>query len=398
MNWVDAVVIAILVAAAVRGYQAGAALQTLVLAGVWLGLLVGVLLVPPLAGLASGSARVVIALVVIFLGPSLFGAMGALVGQRLHLSLRRLHIGAVDSVMGVVIGVMASALLVWVLGSVLSSSRYSSINSDLSDSAVLRAVDRIMPPLPDIFARVESFLSQNGYPVVFLNLPPSLISPAQMPDDATLQEAFRAAQASTVKVQGQACGAIESGSGFVAAPDEVVTNAHVVAGEERTYVVDPSGSHSATVVLYDSNLDIAVLRVAGLSDPVLPIREDLVARGTTAAVMGYPQGGPLEASPAAVTARVTATGLNIYGTAVTVRQVYEINASVQPGNSGGPLVATGEDSGTSGIRPGTVIGVVFARSSLDPGVGYALTMEAVTADLSRAAAATGKADTGACLP
>jgi S1-C subfamily serine protease len=398
LNWVDAVVMLILLASALRGFQVGAALQTITIAGVWLGLVVGVLLVPPLAGRATGDARGVIALVVILTGAFAFGSAGVLIGRRLHLAIERFHLGLTDSLIGVAVGVIASALLVWVLGSVLAASRYPTVNRGLRDSAILGAVDRLMPPVPEIFARVESFLSQQGYPVVFLNLPPGLIAPAQLPDDASVQVAFRAAQASTVKIQGRACNTIESGSGFLAATDLVVTNAHVVAGEARTEVIDQSGSHPATVVLYDPNLDVAVLRVQGLSDPALPIRQETVARGTTGAIMGYPQAGPLEAGPAAVNARINATGLNIYGTSATVRNVYELNGTVQAGNSGGPLVATGQDLGTGNILPGTVIGLIFARSSTDPQVGYALTMDAVAADISEAATATAKVSTGACLP
>lgn len=398
MNWLDAVLVVVLLASAFRGFRTGAALQTLTLAGVWVGLLVGVLLVPPIAGLFSGSARAVVALVCIFAGAALFGGVGEMLGRRAHTTLERRHFGVADSVFGVAVAVVASALLFWVLGSMLSASRYPALNRALDGSGVLRTIDRVMPPLPDVFGRVESFLSERGYPVVFLNLPPGLVSPAQLPDDAAIQAAFRAAQASTVKIQGRACDAIESGSGFVAAPDLVVTNAHVVAGETRTSVIDQSGTHQATVVLFDPNLDVAVLRVTGLGDPVLPIRRDLVARGTTAAIMGYPEGGPLQAKPAAVTARINATGLNIYGTAATVREVYEISGDVQPGNSGGPLVASGQDAGTSGIRPGTVLALVFARSSVNPTVGYALTMKAVVADVDRAAGLTAKVATGACLP
>jgi S1-C subfamily serine protease len=398
VNWVDGVLVVIFAVSAVRGFRAGAALQTLVFAGIWLGLLAGVLLVPPLAGLAWGSARAVIALVVIFTGALVFGGAGVLIGRRLHDSLQRLHLGIADSVVGVAIGLVSSVLLVWVLGSVLSASRYTTLNRTLHGSAVLRTVDRVMPPLPQIFARVESFLADQGYPLLFLNLPPGLVAPAEVPADVAIREAFRAAQNSTVKIQGRACDAIESGSGFVAAPDLVVTNAHVVAGEARTEVIDRSGTHQATVVVYDTNLDVAVLRVSALDDPALPIRREPVARDTTAAIMGYPEGGPLEGAPAAVTARFNATGLNIYGTAATVREVYELNGTVQPGNSGGPLVASGQDSGTGGIKPGTVIGVIFARSATDAQVGYALTMDGVAVDLARAATTAKRVSTGACLP
>lgn len=398
MNWVDWVLVVVLLMTGLRGFYAGAVTQTLTVVGVFLGLLAGVLLVPPLAGLFSGTATAVVALVVLVICTAALGAVGELLGRRARPWLARFHLGMADAVVGVAVSVVAAIFAVWVFGTVLSASRYTTLSAALRDSSILRAVERVLPPLPELFARVESFLSEQGFPVVFANLPPGLVAPAQPPDDATIQAAIQAAKASTVKIVGRACDLIESGSGFVAAPGMVVTNAHVVAGETSTQVIDASGTHRGAVVLFDPNLDVAVLRVSGLTEPPLAIHTQPVARDTTGAIMGYPEGGPLQGDPAAVNAVFRATGLNIYGTAITVRSIYELNGDVQPGNSGGPLVASGQPAGTTGLAPGTVIGLIFARSTGTTSVGYALTMDAVSADITTAQQTTATVSTGPCLP
>jgi S1-C subfamily serine protease len=201
---------------------------------------------------------------------------------------------------------------------------------------------------------------------------------------------------STVKIEGTGCGVIREGSGFVVAPGLVVTNAHVVAGILSPFAIDEFGRHPATAALYDPRLDIAVLRVPGLRDPPsTPLQGSaLVARGSTAAVLGYPEGGPFAAVPAGVADAFDATGLDIYGNATVTREIYELDAVVQPGNSGGPLVASGDAA--DGIRDGTVIGVVFARSTTNADVGYALALPAVNHDIAEAESSDSTVSTGAC--
>lgn len=397
MSWVDGVFLLFLIGAGVHGFRVGAAAELLAMGGLWAGLLLGVVLVPVLAGLVSGAASSLVALAVLVLPTAGLGAAGAALGGRVHRSLRRLRLGRADSALGVGVGLTACTLALWVLGTLLSASSYPSLNSALRGSALLRATEKALPSLPDLFARAESYLSSHGYPIVFLNLPPGQVTPAELPDKSN-EAAFRAAQGSTVKVVGEACGLVETGSGFIASPDLVVTSAHVVAGELSTTVFDTSGSHAARVVVYDPRLDVAVLRVAGLAGPALPVRRDPVSRGTTAAIMGYPGGGSLRGEPAAVSARFQAVGLDIYGTTATTRSVYELNGEVLPGDSGGPLVASGQPAGTAGIAPGTVIGLVFASSSTTAHVGYALTMDAVSSDIAGAEGTSKSASTGGCVP
>jgi S1-C subfamily serine protease len=160
-----------------------------------------------------------------------------------------------------------------------------------------------------------------------------------------------------------------------------------VAGIAHPYVQDGNGTHSATVIWFDPNLDFAVLRVSNLSGGPLTVNSGIVKNGTPGAVLGYPGGGPFSADPAAVSDEFDATGRNIYGTGYTDRDVYEIQANIIPGNSGGPLVNS----------IGDVIGIVFAESTSYNHVGYALTTNQALHELSEAEASNQAAvGTGSC--
>jgi S1-C subfamily serine protease len=196
------------------------------------------------------------------------------------------------------------------------------------------------------------------------------------------------AGASTVKIIGEGCGQIQEGSGFVVGPDVVVTNAHVVAGIAHPMVQVGGDLLATSVISFDPRYDLSVLRVSGLNEPALPLDPEQVPRGVQAAVLGYPGGGSFRALPAGVMAEFEAEGRDIYGQGLTVRNVYEIQATVRPGNSGGPLVQP----------DGQVIGVVFSRSTTNGDIGYALTSPGVLSRVQQAESAAKVVGTGACVP
>jgi S1-C subfamily serine protease len=141
------------------------------------------------------------------------------------------------------------------------------------------------------------------------------------------------------------------------------------------------------VLLFDPSFDLAILRVQGLTERPLTLDPGTAPRGTTGAVLGFPGGGPFTAVPAGVRAEFSAQGRDIYGQGLTVRDVYELQAVVRPGNSGGPLVEP----------DGTVIGVVFSRSTTNGDIGYALTSPGVLSRVTRAEADSRAVGTGACV-
>jgi S1-C subfamily serine protease len=211
----------------------------------------------------------------------------------------------------------------------------------------------------------------------------------QEPTRAEARAAFHTAQASTVKIVGQACDHVQEGSGFVAASGYVVTNAHVVAGVRHPFVqtATSTASTEATAVLFDPRMDLAVLYLPSSPGPPLDLASQDVERGDRGAVLGYPNGGPLTGGRAAVLRSFDPVGRDIYGGAEIQRHVLELQALVRPGNSGGPFV----------LSDGSVAGVVFAASTTDDHVGYAISSREVGSRLADVVGDTSAVSTGPCI-
>jgi S1-C subfamily serine protease len=389
VNWVDIVLLVLVALSAVHGLRLGAAMQVLSFGGFWLGLFLGALLVPVVAPLVhSHMAKLVLAVVVMFGAAFLVGGIGRYLGARSGHALRRVRLGPLDSGLGVAVAVVATLLAAWLVANVMANSRFTSLDAALGQSRIIRALDEVVPFKPSlIFTRIEAFLSSEGFPVVFSGVPPASAGPVTLPTTSEVDAALSSAGRSTVQIVGEGCGVIQEGSGFVVAPGLVLTNAHVVAGIRHPLVVDSSGRHATTTILYDPRLDVAVLRVAGLNEPPLSLDPHLVGRGTDGIWIGYPGGGPFAYGPAGVMTSFDATGLDIYGNLSVTREIYELEAVIRPGNSGGPLVEPN----------GTVVGVVFARSTTNPDVGYALASPAVLAEVHRAETSGAPTSDGACI-
>jgi S1-C subfamily serine protease len=365
VNWVDLVLLVAVVAAAVHGLRLGAMVQVLTFGGFWIGLLLGALLsIALVSSLRPGAVKSAVTLVAVLGLAVLFGTGGRVLGGWGNASLRRHHLGSVDSAFGVAVAVVAVLFSAWLVASVLSQSRYTWLSSAIDKSDVLHEVDDILPSMPSVFSHVQSFLDSEGFPSVFAKFPPAAAPPVTLPSSGTAQFVARDAIGSTVKVLGQACGLTQEGTAFVVAPHLVLTNAHVVAGEKpgQTEVMANGGTYAATPVYFDPSYDLALLRTDAPLGPPLHLAVAQAGRGTTGAVVGYPENGPLSVVPAGIAGSLSAVGRDIYDEGLVERQVYQIDAVVLPGNSGGPLL---DDSGH-------VVGVVFSRSTTSPDVGYAL--------------------------
>ncbi|MEU0596583.1 MULTISPECIES: MarP family serine protease [Streptomyces] len=390
MDLLDLVLALVVLAYAASGYRRGLVAGCVSLAGFVGGAVLGVWLLPWVTDqVERGSTGATVAAVVTVLLPAMVGHELA---GRLALRLRReLDAGPLrvaDGVGGAVANAAAALIVAWVAASVLAASSSTLLTSAIRESSVLGAVHRAMPATtPAWFSRATTALADAGFPQVFNPFEQeSAAEVAEPSGDSVTPAATRAAKRSTVKVEGVTGTQGREGSGFVYAPEHVMTNAHVVAGIDAPSVrvggVGPA--YEARVVLFDPDKDVAVLYVPGLKAPVLRFDED-AARGDAAVVAGYPQDGALDLRAATVANRIRATGQNIYNDASVTREIYSVRSTVRPGNSGGPLLTT----------DGRVYGVVFARSTSDPETGYVLTAAEVAPQAREAADATRAVDTGA---
>jgi S1-C subfamily serine protease len=388
VDLLDLFLIALVVLAAYSGFRRGALLQVLTFGGLLVGLFVGASLAPQFAGLATSPGTQAVIALVSFLAIAAVGdALGWMIGSRLYAVARTSRFGPIDAAGGSAVAVVALLLAIWFVGLNLANGPIPSLARQIRGSVVVRGLDAVLPPPPSLLGQVRKFLDKFGFPQVFAGLPPAPGGRVQPPTQAQAQKAFNKAAHSTFRIVGEACGRIQEGSGFLVAPHYVVTNAHVLAGVHAPRVQQQDGaSFRGVPVLFDSKEDIAVLRVRTTSDPVLPLVGSEVDRGAVGAVVGYPGGGNLTGVAAANRRVLHAVGRDIYGNGNVVRDIYEMQAQIKPGNSGGPFV----------LVNGKVAGVVFAASTTDPGIGYAITSTDAKPDIRRALGRTAPVGTGPC--
>lgn len=388
----DLVLLLAAAAFAISGYRRGFVVGVLSLVGFLGGAAVGAHFAPELAArylsrLDPAVAGLIVVLGAATLGQLLAAAVGAAVRRRLISAPVRFF----DSAAGAVISVTALVVVAWLLGTAVANSSMTGLARQVQRSRVLTTADSLMPDAARTwFSSFRRLIDSDGLPQVFGRLGGERVVRVPPPDPkVAASAAVRVARTQVVKVVGVAAGCSRQleGSGFGYAPQRVMTNAHVLAGVRRPRVqVGGVGPWlSATVVLYDSDRDVAVLAVPGLRGAPLRFAGPAPAGGS-AVVAGYPQNGPFRAEAARIRDTQTARGPDIYHRTTVTRSIYSVRALVRPGNSGGPLLAP----------DGRVYGVVFAAGVADPTTGYALTAAEVGDDARAGATATATVGTGGC--
>lgn len=387
MNLLDGILAVAIGAAAYGGYRLGFVTRALSWAGLAAGVAVALVFVDNLADALRDEperSRLVASLAFVFVLGTLGQVAGLVAGSAIRARLpARIGASRGDRIAGGVTGALGVLIGLWLLIPALTSAPGWTARA-ARGSEIVRFVDRVAPSPPDAARDLARRVRDAGFPDVFDDPfgGPGDVGPA--PTAGLAPEVSALVEPSVVKVEGQACDQIQSGSGFVASEDTVVTNAHVVAGERRTVVETEDGRElDAAVVAFDPDRDLAVLRVRDLDLP--PLERAAAGEGDTGAVYGHPGGGELRAAPARIAEVVTARGTDIYRTGRIDRSVFVLAAALAPGDSGGPLVD----------QRGRVVGVAFAVDPGDAGTAYALTREELDPVLSEAAATP--TDTGPCL-
>jgi S1-C subfamily serine protease len=370
VNVLDVVLLVLVLAYAVSGYWQGFVTGAFATAGLLLGGLFGIWLVPRLLGDADPSLWVSLgAVFIVLLAASIGQGVLQFVGARIRDRITWQPVRAVDAVGGAALSVVAVLVVAWALGVAVSGARLPWVSQEVRTSEVLSRVDTVMPPAA--MKSLESFndvVGSSFFPRYLEPFAPERIVEVGPPPRGIARDPdVVAAGRSVLKIRGQnRCGRGVEGTGFLYSDNRMMTNAHVVAGVSNPRVVVGDQEVGATVVFYDSDIDVAVLQVPDLGRPALEFDREGGPR-TPGAVLGFPQDGPYDVQSARIRSEQRLRSPDIYGEGTVVRDVFAVRSMIRPGNSGGPMVS----------RDGDVLGVVFAASVTDQSTGYVLTAEQV---------------------
>ncbi len=357
--------------------------------GIAVGAIAAFIAIPLVAGWVNDNVwRIPAVLISMLVLLALGQVLGLAVGRVIRRGLYRTPLKIVDRLLGSALDLVVAALLMSMLAFSINALGVPFLSQAIGSSRVISTVNALTPdPAEAWLAQLRSLAVEDGLPVIVDALAPHSAPPAPkvVPDS----KALAAAANSVVKITGNAfqCGQNQSGSGFVVSPGRVVTNAHVVAGVTAP-VVEPrgGGAFAGRVVYFDPAHDLAVISVKGLPTASIPLGSNL-APGAAAAFDGYPLGGPFQTGAATVQSVPTVEMRDIYGDNPQPVELYYLSATVQEGNSGGPLLN----------EAGQITGVVFAKSTTSASVGYALTMKELSPVASRAAALSTPVGSGHCI-
>lgn len=388
---IDVVIILLILSAFVGGWRQGAFSSVLSAIGIIAGLVCGLAIAPLVVDLADTTLwRLLIMLLVIVLFVGIGNLAGATIGMQVRDRMRRASAQTFDSIVGAVMQSLAAALVIWLISIPLASSVPGTVGHGIRSSTVLTGINDVAPDWArKIPTELAALLDDSGLPPIvapFEGGHQEVDAPnPDIVDEALVDEV----EPAVVHVRGdaQVCERHLMGSGFVAAPDYVITNAHVVAGTEKVGLDSMLGSQEADVVYYNPEVDIAVLHVPDLGIEPLDFSEETADSGDDAIVMGYPNSGPFEATPARIRDRITIAGPDIYASGRVEREAYTVRGTIIQGNSGGPLVDTNGD----------VLGLVFGAAVDSSGTGYALTAREVLDHVGDFSSLTQPVDTQECV-
>ena len=388
INALDVVLLVVLLGYLIIGLSRGFFRSLASLVGLVLGALAAFWVAPWVASHAEGQLRVPLVLLAVLALLALGQFLGGIVGNSLARLTEKTGLGFLDRLGGGILNVAVSAIVLTLLGSLVGQMGLPALSQQVAGSRVLQTIEHYTPePVRNALTQTRNAVSgAQGIRELDSLLFPAQEAPAQ--DRAVATDAVETAGRSVVQVYGTAaqCSQNQTGSGFVAEPGLVVTNAHVVAGVAEPVVQTQDGQvYPTRAVHYDASSDLAVLYAPELPEAALSLNTT-VSRGQDVSFAGYPLGGPYTLRPATVQGEAYAPVQNVTTGETQTRSIIQIAGHVEQGNSGGPLLDA----------DGRVLGVVFAKA-LEEAAGYAIPAGQVSSVLRDTGDSTAEVATGECV-
>jgi S1-C subfamily serine protease len=390
-QWLDIAILAVAILAAVSGWRSGAPGSLLALIGVVLGAAAGILLAPHLVSHIEGPRTKLFVTLFLVLVLVVIGEIaGVVLGRAVRGAIRNPGLRVADSVVGVAVQLVLVLTASWLLGTALMSSPQPNLAAAVSGSRVISEVDTVAPSwLRSVPDRLSALWETAGLHDVLKPFGPTKVAEIEAPDPTLATSVVvGTTRPSVVKVRGvaQSCQKVLEGTGFVVAPNRVMSNAHVVAGSDSVTIEVDGQEYEAGVVSYDPDADISILDVPNLPSAPLQFVDEEAQPGTDGIVLGYPGGGDFTATPARVREVIKLNGPDIYRSTTVTREVYTIRGTVRQGNSGGPMIN----------RQGKVLGVVFGAAVDDVDTGFVLTAQEVARQMAKVGNVQ-RVATGTCI-
>jgi S1-C subfamily serine protease len=389
LNWVDVLVLLLAVLAAVSGAFQGVIIALPSLVGVILGAIAGIQLAPLVVELFTNpAAKVAFAVATVVFLVAIGETLGVWTGRKLRQKINPEKLSGIDKTLGAIVQAAVVFVIAWMIATPLTA--VPGLAKPIKNSVVLGGVNDAMPEAArSLPTDLRKLLDESGF-VSFLDPFQKAPSADIGPPDTALQKSGIVSElrSSVVKIRGNAtsCSRSLEGSGFVVAPQRVMTNAHVVAGTDEVAIETAGGRLPARVVYFNPDVDIAVLAVPRLQAKPLPLSDVDARAGDSAIVLGYPLDGPYTATPARLRSRINLRGPDIYESKTVQRDVFTVRAAIRSGNSGGPMIDPA----------GNVIGLVFGAAVEDPDTGFTLTANQVRSEAEAAPAQSSEVGTGPC--
>lgn len=388
LNWVDLVIVISLLLFTLQGVRLGFLAQAFSLAGFFGTLFLAGWIFPQLLDIDNQPLRTSLNATLVLLAAVTAGLVCLSVGHNIHWSFKigklqdKQKLRIIESSLGGLTAFVGTLIAVWLVGIGISRLPFEGLSNSVSDAKIVQQLTEHMPPMPAVFAQIDKQIDPNAPPFVTAQPEPQASFEYS---EADVKTATAKGNRSLVRITSFGCGGLISGSGFVAGPNLVATNAHVIAGVKRPIIKYGDHSYAGVPVFFNPSLDIAVLRTENLDAPALPFANTTVPDDTTVAVLGFP-GGNYRAAPGIIRQTLNIAAPNIYSFGSFTREAYAIQAKVDQGSSGGPVV----------LPNGHAAGMIFSESTDTPDYGYAITAAQVAAAVEQAKSTKWRVNTGAC--
>ena len=382
-NWVDLIIVLILINAIYNGIKIGFVALLFGFGGFFVAIFATGWILPRFISITGHTLFLIINANLVLLVGVLAGIKAFKYGEKFHLGLKgRGKLSLIESIAGLSLSLSSALIIIWLLAAGISSMPFAGLSNTVNSSYIIQKLNYVLPAAPSVFEDLTRPINPNAPIKLYAKLEPGS-SIGIAPESKLIPDALKQATQSVVRITSFGCSGVVDGSGFVVGKGIVATNAHVIAGIKRPIIKSGTQSYSGEPIFFDPSQDIALLKVSGLDTKALPFGS--FSLGSIVYAEGYPN-SIFTITVGTIIQSSLIDGPNIYGLGNIARPTYTLNLKIEPGSSGGPLLN----------YDGSVVGVIYARDTKNSSIAYALSTSELIHDIAGIRSNSHRVGTGSC--